>query len=120
MKRASTSIQEKRFVDVEYVQNKNHYLTGFQQQDDDPKDNLTETAKTRKIKFYNDNVFERAAHVFSVDAYRGAHAMIQPVIINVKCMLFTNWKVGMDEFKHGVNGSEINFPDQNWDWNVLF
>jgi hypothetical protein len=29
MKRASTSVQEARFADVDFVQNKNYYLTGL-------------------------------------------------------------------------------------------
>ena len=31
-----------------------------------------------------------------------------------------NWKMAMEQHKYTVKGSEINFPDKNWDWNVLF
>ena len=31
-----------------------------------------------------------------------------------------NWNMGIDELKYGCKGSEINFPDQFWDWSQLF
>ena len=31
-----------------------------------------------------------------------------------------NWNMGIDELKYGCKGSEINFPDNNWDWSQHF
>lgn len=31
-----------------------------------------------------------------------------------------NWNMGIDELKYGCKGSEINFPDQQWDWSQHF
>ena len=62
----------------------------------------------------------RAADVVSLDAYRGNHAFIQTVMINVKMTMVLNWKMAMDELKHTCSGQEINFPALDWDWNVRF
>ena len=42
------------------------------------------------------------------------------VMINVKMMLCMNWSMGIDELKYACKGSEINFPDQHYDWSALF
>lgn len=120
IKRASTVVHENSFEDVNFVQNKNYYLTGLSEQVSDTQDKKSELSKTRKLKFYIDNVFPRAADVMSCDAYRGAHGMIQSVMLSVKGMLQMNWNMGIDELKYGCKGSEIYFPDQYWDWSQLF
>jgi len=71
IKRASTVVQENQYNDVNYVQNKNYYLTGLSEPGVDTGSKDTELNKTRKLKFYVDNVFPRAAEIFSIDAYRG-------------------------------------------------
>ena len=86
-------------------------MKGLSKQGSDQKDTKQELNKTRKLKFYIDNVFPRAADCFSVDAYRGAHGMIQSVMLSVKGMLQMNWNMGIDELKYGCKGSEVNFPD---------
>ena len=103
-------------MDLDYVQPKNYYLTGLPEHKVGVNDQ--ELAKTRRLKFYVDNVIPRAADVVSVDAYRNEHHRIQNVMEEVMMMLNMNWKMGMDEFKHTVKGSEISFPDNNWDWNL--
>ena len=96
LKRASTSVQETAFVDKDFVQNRNQYLTGLSEptQGKDQK----EVEKTRKIKFYVDNVFERTANVASIDAYGGMHGFIQTVMENLKVMLWQDWRGGMEQF----------------------
>lgn len=51
----------------------------------------------RKIKFFVDNCFPRIADVVSVDAYRGNHAFIQTVMVNIKMTMILNWRMAMDE-----------------------
>ena len=64
IKRASTVVQENQYDDVNFVQNKNYYLTGLSDPGVDTSSKSQELNKTRKLKFYIDNVFARAADVF--------------------------------------------------------
>ena len=42
------------------------------------------------------------------------------VMFSVKMDLARKWSTGIDQLKHTVRGSEINFPDNHWDWSVHF
>lgn len=96
LKRASTVVQETRLINSDYVQNKNYFLSGFEDQENAQVEDKEAAAKMRKIKFFVDNVLPRTADVVSVDAYGGNHAMIPHVIENLKWQMVMEWKMAID------------------------
>ena len=120
LKRASTSIQSTEFKDSDFVQNKNYYLTGLSQKQKEAQDNKKGIAKFRRIKFYVDNVLPRTADIVVIDAYRGMKQMIQFVIGNLYGYFMQDWNEGMKWLNETTKGSEINLPNNQWDWNVMF
>ena len=81
------------------MQNNNYYLQQGQNLDDNKEqknDKQGISAKTRRLKFFIDNVLPRAADVVAVDAYANQREWIQMVMFSVKMDLARKWSTGID------------------------
>ena len=78
--------------------------------------NEIDNARVRRTKYFEEEIYPQAASAMARDAYRGAHNMIEYAIASIRMLIQQNFKIGMDELIHTTNGSNMKFPDNNYDW----